>query len=268
MRLFDFLFRRKPKKIKLGLALGSGGAKGFAELGALKAFEENGLDFEIVAGTSIGSIVGAFYAQGYTSTDILEMLKKIDPNEIKTLLMMNMDTAGLWKVIDRYIGSLDIKELKKTFRAVATDTDSGKEKVFAEGNVAKVLCASASFPPFFKPVEIDGKRYIDGAFTNSVPADVVRELGADYVIGIDLKNHDDKPSIFAKILPSYQSGEKEPWKKGYEHSDVMLHPDLSNYKSVSFGDADVMFEIGYQSAMLYMPKILQDIEALKKKKKK
>ena len=69
----NFTFIKKPRKIKLGLALGSGGAKGFAELGAIKAFEENGIEFDVIAGTSIGSIIGAFYANGYTSSDIVEM---------------------------------------------------------------------------------------------------------------------------------------------------------------------------------------------------
>ena len=86
MSFFSWLFRRnKPKKIKIGLALGSGGAKGFAHIGALKAFEENGIEFDVVAGASIGSIVGAFYSAGYSATDIIEMLKRVDFGEIKNL---------------------------------------------------------------------------------------------------------------------------------------------------------------------------------------
>jgi NTE family protein len=99
MNFFKWLFslrpKKKEKKITLGLALGSGGAKGFAELGALKAFEENGIEFNVVAGTSIGSIVGAFYANGYSSTDIYEMLERVDFSEIKNLFMIKMDTSGL-----------------------------------------------------------------------------------------------------------------------------------------------------------------------------
>ena len=76
MNFFSWLFKRKPKKVKLGLALGSGGAKGFAELGIIKAFEENNINFDVIAGTSIGSIIGAFLADGYTSTDIYELLKR------------------------------------------------------------------------------------------------------------------------------------------------------------------------------------------------
>lgn len=269
MNFFKWLFKgKKPKPIKLGLALGSGGAKGFAELGALKVFEENGIEFDVVAGSSIGSIIGAFYADGYTSTDIVELLKGLDLSEIKNLFMLNMDTSGLFGVVDRHIGQLDIEELKKPFRAVATELDSGEEHVFANGSVAKALCASSCYPPFFKPVVIGDKRYIDGAFSNSVPADVVRGLGADYVVGIDLSDHQNKPAGFIdKIFPTYQSKVKEPWKKGYDNSDVMLHPDLSRYRAVSFTAASEMYDIGYQCALEHINEIKSGIEAVKKIKK-
>lgn len=272
-RFFKWLFRvKEPKKIKLGLALGSGGAKGFSELGALKAFEENGLEFDIIAGTSIGSIIGAFYANGYTSTDIEELINKIDVSEIKTFFMLNMDTSKVFNIIDRNIGSLNIEELKKPFCAIATEIESGDETVFSSGNTAKALCASSSYPPFFKPVIIDGKRYIDGAFANSVPADKVKEMGADYVVGIDLANHEAKSGSFlSKLFPTYEGKVKEPWAKGYQNSDTMIHPDLRDFAPTDIKYAHQMFEIGYMATLEQMPKILSDIENLKtngKQKKK
>lgn len=269
MGFFSWLFRRnKPKKIKIGLALGSGGAKGFAHLGALKAFEENGIQFDIIAGTSIGSLIGAFVAEGYSSTDIFELVKHIDLGEVKNLFMINMDTSGMFKVIDREIGSLNFEEMKKPFRAIATAVETGKEKVFDSGNVARAICASCCMPPFFKPVIIDGVRYIDGAYTNSVPADVVRKLGADYVIGVDLSSHEPKSSLLSKIFPTYKSDVKEPWAKGYQASDVMLHPDLREYTSLSINASGQMYEIGYNTAMKMLPQILQDISNLTYKRKK
>lgn len=270
MRFFSWLFgkNKKPREIKLGLALGSGGAKGFAELGALRAFEENGIAFDVVAGASIGSIVGAFYADGYSSTDITELIKGIDVSEIKNFFMMKMDTSGLFNVIDRTIGSLDIEDLKKPFAAVATNMRTGEETVFKTGSVAKALCASSCYPPFFKPVNIDGEDYIDGAFSNSVPADVVREFGADFVVGIDLSTHDAKPGFLERIFPTYKGNVKEPWTKGYERSDVMLHPDLSAYKAVSFAAGAEMYDIGYKCATEHMAEIKEKIEDLKYPKRK
>ena len=186
MNIFSLLFRKK-KNIKIGLALGSGGAKGFAELGAIFALEQNGITFDYIAGTSIGSIIGAFLANGYTSTDIFELLRRVEPGE----LLSNSDgkvnvISGVFKVIDKNIGELNIEELKKPFACVATENGTYKEKVFTLGNVAKALSASSSYPPYLRPVEIDGVSYIDGAFTNAIPADLVKNMGADYVIGIDI----------------------------------------------------------------------------------
>lgn len=268
MGLLSFLFgKKKPKKIKIGLALGSGGAKGFAELGAIKAFEENGIEFEVFAGTSIGSIIGAFLANGYSSTDILEMLRKVDFGEIKNALMIKMDTAGLHGVIDRSIGELNIEELKYPFSCVATNADTAEEYVFNKGSVALALSASSAYPPFFKPVVIGENRYVDGAFTNSVPADLVKKMGADYVIGIDLSSHNPDTSFLSKLIPTFKSKVSEPWAKGYEYSDVMLHPDLTAYKPISFGAWSEMFDIGYQLAIEKMPEIKLGIEKAKNPKK-
>lgn len=261
--LFSFRPKKKEKKITLGLALGSGGAKGFAELGALKAFEENGVEFDVISGTSIGSIIGAFYANGYSTTDIYEMLSRVDFSEIKNLFMIKMDTSGMFKVIDRFIGSLNIEDLKKPFMTVATEVETGDEHVFDKGSVAQALCASSCFPPFFKPVVIDGKRYVDGAFTNSIPADLCKKMGADYVVGIDLSDHEAKPNLLFRIFPTYESKVKEPWKKGYDNSDIVLHPDLRGYSAVAFASGSRMYEIGYNCAMEQMPKILEQIKKLK-----
>ena len=177
-----------------------------------------------------------------------------------------MSTSRMFKVIDTHIGELNIEQLKKPFKAVATNLETGKEQVFSSGSVAKALCASSSIPPFFKPVTIDGVKYIDGAFTNSIPADVVLGMGADYVVGIDLSTTPTKPSIIKKVFPSYKSEITEPWKKGYEFSDTMLHPDLNGYNSVQFWNGDKMFEIVYQHALSLIPKIKSDLKKLKFRK--
>lgn len=266
MSFFSWLIRQKKPKIKVGLALGSGGAKGFAHLGALRAFEDNGIEIDAIAGTSIGSIIGAFYCDGYSSVDILELLSRVDFSEIVNPVFLNMDTIGLFKVIDREIGSLKIEELKKPFCAVATEIESGKERVFSSGSVADALCASCCMPPFFRPKVIDGKRYVDGAYTNSIPADVVKRLGVNYVIGIDLKT-ETKQSVLKKIIPTYKSNIKEPWKKGYDESNVMLHPDLNGFSALSFGLNREIYDVGYRQAIMYIPKIKKDLELLKRGKR-
>jgi len=269
MNIFRKLFGRKEKpKIKIGLALGSGGAKGFAELGAIKALEENGIVADVVGGTSIGSIIGAFYANGYTSTDIVSLLETVDVRDVKRFIAINMSANGLNSVIDRYLGDLKIEELQKPFVAVATRVDTGEEFVLRSGKASDALCASSAYPPYFKPVFIDGKRYVDGAFTNSVPADRVKELGADVIIGVDLSDHKPKQGFLESIIPTFRGGTDKPWQKGYEYSNVMLHPNLEGYSSISFSDGNKMFEIGYADAMSKMNEIKCAIDGASNKKKR
>lgn len=258
---------KRPKFVKLGLALGSGGAKGFAHLGAIRAFEENGIEFDVVGGTSIGSVVGAFYADGYSSTDIFELLKKVDVGEIANLFMIGMDVSGLTGVIDRTIGEKNIEELKKPFVAVATEIDSGLARQFTEGSTALALSASASIPPFFKPVVIGNERFVDGAFSDSIPADYVKQLGADYIVGIDLSTPEVKQGLLSKLFPTYEKKVDDPKKAGYDFSNTMIHPDLTGFTSTSFRRASEMYEIGYTAALSAVPKIKNDIEKLKLREK-
>ena len=109
------------KKRKIGLALGSGGAKGMAHLGALKAFEEEGIEFDVIAGTSIGSIVGAMYAKGYTSTDTRELIRRLDYKNIAISVLVGGTFNPVRKIISDALGSEDFSDLKKPFAAVATD---------------------------------------------------------------------------------------------------------------------------------------------------
>ena len=265
MNIFSLLFKTK-KNIKIGLALGSGGAKGFAELGAIFALEQNGITFDYIAGTSIGSIIGAFLANGFTATDIFELLRRVGVGEVLSNLDGSISViSSLFKIIDRNIGSLNIEDLKKPFSCVATEKETGREKVFSSGSVARALSASSSYPPVLKPVEIDGVNYIDGAFVNAIPADLVKKMGADYIIGIDISVQKTKKSAIDKIIVSDIKWSENPREKGYKYSDIMLHPDLTGYTSFSFNQGVEMFDIGYKCAIEHMAQIKKDMERLKKK---
>lgn len=272
MGFFSWLFKGKSKKNKVvvGLALGSGGAKGFSELGVIAALEEEGIYPDCVAGTSIGAIIGAYIANGYSSSDIENLLKTLDFKGLTGAFMVNMDTSWIIDTVKKTLGDIDIKELKKPFVAVTTELETGDEKAFYEGKVASALAASGSYPPFFKPVVIDGKRYIDGAFCNSVPSDHVKNLGANFVIAVDLKDHeenaDKKGGFLDKLFPTYQGKVEKPWQKGYENANIVIHPDLKGYKSTSFSAGTKMYELGYLAAKEKMPEIKAGIEKLRNKK--
>ncbi len=261
MGLLSFLFGRK-KPLVIGLALGSGGAKGFAHLGALKAFEENGIEFDVIGGTSIGSIVGAFYADGYSSTDIYGLISGLSLKDLLNGIPYNMDMSNVKNIIDRQIGGKNIEELKKPFVCVATDADEMAEVVMKDGKASTALCASSCFAPYFRPVvDTEGRRLIDGAYMNAIPADRVKELGADYIVGVDL-------SAFTTPNPDRKAGSAEnPSLQGYENCDIMLTPDLREFKAIAYNKKNEMYELGYQSAMDKMEQIKADYKLLRSGKK-
>ena len=275
---FKALFIRKKPEVKLGLALGSGGAKGMAHLGALKAFSEAGLSFRIVTGTSIGSIVGALYCKGYTWADMVGIVDNLNKKEFAKNLRPFSDMEPIEAFLENFLEG-EISDLPLPFAAWATDAESNEGVLLNAGKTARVLTASAAIPPFFRGVEIDGRKLYDGAYTNAIPADVCREMGADVVVAADLsafvKPEEEKGRI-SRLLGS-AINYFVPIKtldnaktRGYDAADVMLRPNLYDFKptDVSRAATDAMFEIGYEEAKARIPEIEAAIKAAEKHKKR
>lgn len=255
----------KKKNPTLGLALGSGGAKGMAHIGILKAFEEEGITFKVVTGTSIGSIVGALYVKGYSSRDVVEVIEGLNRKEFAKNLRPFAEMDFAEEFIGQYVEE-NIEELPLPYACCATDAETNEGVVFKSGNTAKACTASSAIPPFFKGVQIDGRKFFDGAFTNSVPADICKELGADFVIAIDLGafvKPEEEKSKFSRLLGSainafvsvkYLEDSKT---RGYDAADIMLRPNLYDYRAtdVSVEAMNAMYEIGYQEARAHMDEI-------------
>ncbi len=262
IRLFFSRHKREPV---LGIAFGSGGAKGMAHLGALKAFEEEGISFSVITGASIGAIVGALYAKGYSSADMVGIVESLNAKEFSKNLKPFADLGFAEHFLEPYIEG-DISELPKPFAASVTDAKTNENVTLKQGKAARVLTASAAIPPFFRGVEIDGVKYYDGAFSNAVPADTCRELGAEFVVGIDLAafvRPEEEKGRFQRILGSAISA-MTPVKylenartRGYEGSDIMLRPNLLPYSATDVSRAAMaeMFEIGYGEAKEHMAEI-------------
>lgn len=203
-RLKGLFTRKKNEPLAIGIALGSGGAKGFAHLGALSAFEEEGISFTHVAGTSIGAIVGALYAKGYTSNDMLGIVAALNRKEFSKNLRPFADLSFAERFLENYLEG-DIFSLKKPFAAVATDAVTNERVVLDRGKIARAVIASSAIPPMFRSVQVDGRELYDGAFTDSIPSDVCRDLGAQFVVGIDLSAYartEDEKGRFSRMMGS------------------------------------------------------------------
>ncbi len=178
---------------KIGLALGSGGIRGFTHIGVLKVLEKNEIPVDFIAGSSAGAVAGAAYAFYQNAQKVEDLFLSLKWRKTLSLLDFSLQ-GGIIKgeKIKSFIRELtkdsNFSDLKIPFSAVATEIETGKPYIFQKGELEKALLASCAFPFVFKPVEEKGKLLMDGGLSNPVPADVVKEMGAEIVIGVNLDN--------------------------------------------------------------------------------
>ncbi|PIU29168.1 MAG: hypothetical protein COT09_02270, partial [Candidatus Hydromicrobium americanum] len=178
----------KAIRPKIGLALGSGGPKGLSHIGIIKVLEENNITIDFIAGASIGSVIGGFYA----STKNIKKIEKIAlSNNWRQTLPLFFDPSlrqgfvsgrKIKIFIENIIGKIHFKDLKIPFSVVATDIKTGETVIINEGEVALAIRASSSIPLIFKPLKLDSMLLVDGGLSLPVPVGVVRRMGADLVI--------------------------------------------------------------------------------------
>ena len=297
---------------KVGLALGGGGARGAAEVGVLKVLEEQGVKIDYIAGTSIGAIVGGLYASGYDATQLEEMFrsqqwlslignrnealrnsileqrdgtyylfgfplgKSKSSADVKHSGMGALSGARITSLIDsltrQYNGIESFDRLPIPFRAVAVDINTQEEVLMDSCELELALRASMAIPGAFKPVKWKGRTLVDGGMLNNLPVDVVREMGADIVIAVDLdqSQHEERDFSLKEtlgiggILDWVVS--RPDWKKSKqnrEDADIYINPQLAEYGISSFspGSIDEMIERGRRAAL----DKLEQLEALRKK---
>jgi NTE family protein len=176
---------------KIGLALGGGAARGWAHIGVLRALDKAGLKPDIIAGTSIGAVVGGCYAAGRLD-DLEDFARSLTKRRIFGYLDFNFKGTGLIngqrlvEMLDRHLGGRNIEELDTRFTAVATEIGTGHEVWLSRGRLVDAVRASYALPGVFKPVKIDNRWLFDGALVNPIPVSVCRALGARYVIAVNL----------------------------------------------------------------------------------
>lgn len=229
------------KRPKIGLALGSGGAKGLAHIGIIKALERGGIPIDCIAGSSIGALIGGFYAAGLDikeiesialNTNWRTMFSMVDPR-------LKQGLIGGKKVdffIQSHIGKKKFEDCRIPFAAIATDLRTGERIVFTEGEMAPAIRASISIPMVFKPVEMGKKVLADGGLSNPVPVETVRNMGSDVVIAINLDKH-------------YY---KEEWKSGFfDIANDSLNILRHHLALLDVMDADLVIDIDVSKSYWY-----------------
>jgi NTE family protein len=272
----------------IGVALEGGGAKGLAHVGVLKWFEENHIPVDYIAGTSMGGLIGGLYATGRSPSEIQDLVEKIDWKEVLSGAIPFRDLSFRRKedleaypnslefglrhgltppsglnagqsvrvLMDRYVlpysATKNFDDLPIPFRCVAADLVTGKQKVFSEGSLASALRATMSIPVAFAPVRDQGTIYADGGLLDNLPSDIVRQMGADIVIGVHLKVGATDPgsirSFFGVMNAATGIMIDANVVRGMEHADILLTVDVAGYTTLDFSQIQKIIPQGYASA--------------------
>lgn len=260
------------KKYKVGLCLSGGGARGFSYVGAFKAFEECGIEFDAVAGTSIGSLFAAFYASGMKYEDIVRKTKYIKQSDFRKsvlgFLPSKMDTMN--DNVRKVLPITKAEDLPIPYYAVAVDLKTGKEIRFSTGDLPTIITASCSIPGVFCPVRYRNMNLVDGGVKNNIPADVLKENGCDFVVTIDCNStrggSTESNNIITQFMTSVRIMMVNNSQKGLDLSDIVIRPNMQSFSSLSLTRKEEMIEEGYRATMEVMP-FIEDLFLGKVKKK-
>ncbi|SEO57302.1 patatin-like phospholipase family protein [Propionispora vibrioides] len=251
---------------KVGLALGSGGLRGLAHVGVLRVLERENIPVDYIAGCSIGSMIGALYCAGQQPDTILKLARHLKRNYWLDFIIPKMGIVSGEKVLQvmrLLTQQKSFADLKTPLAVVATEINHGKEVVFTEGDLAKAVRASISVPGIFVPYQWDDMLLVDGAVLNPTPIDVVRKMGADIVIGVDLAYASTVSSItnmFDVIIQSIDIMERELSKHRQPHCDVLIRPEISHISPSSFESIEECVALGEAAAELVVGEIRRLLE--------
>lgn len=248
-------------KPKVGIALGAGGARGFAHIGVLQVLEKHNIPIDFVAGSSIGSLVGALYCMGHDGATLARFAHLFQEKlylDITVPKMGFINGKKIKELLHLLTQGKMIEELNIPLTIVATDLLNGEKVLFREGVIADAIRASISIPGIFVPEENNGRLLVDGGVVDRVPASVVKEMGADVTIAVDvsiLKANPQINSIIDVILQSIDIMQHEMVRFHELNTDVIIRPDVSDYSLRSFDDAEELIELGKRETEQQLAKI-------------
>ena len=246
----------------VGLALGGGFARGFAHLGVLQVLEENQIPISHIAGTSVGSILGAAYASGAPLSRIIATCRTLRFRDIARWRVSRLGLASnsrLGDLIERVFESRQFEDLRIPLAVVVTDLTSGEPVVFTQGNLVDAIRASCAFPGLFEPVEIGTRCLADGGLVAPVPTQAARQLGATSVIGISVGMQDGyrgaPTNIFQVVSRAVSAAQKHQLEIWERQADLVLRPEVQSLAWDDFDRAEEAIAAGAVAARRALPRI-------------
>ena len=224
-----------PFNTKIGLALGGGAARGIAHIGVIKALEKNKVPVEFVSGTSIGALIGSFYAFGKTPEEIEKLIPDLNFRKILNLTIPRkgfVSTDKVKNLILDGLGDVRVEDAKIPLAIVSTDIKTGEQFVFREGPLTTAVCASVCVPGIFIPVEYEGRTLVDGGLTENVPISPLEDMGAGMTIAVNLngvRQYPEPDDIISILGNAMDIAIDRRTFKQLEDSDFVISMDLSRF---------------------------------------
>lgn len=260
------------REMKVGLAMGGGGARGLAHIGVLKALQEENVPVDMIAGTSIGALIGALFAAGISTAEMEEMSSEVGWSALTNysrlslirllVLEQQLSTRNMEVYLRRRIGDRRFDQLNIPFTCVATDLQTGERVVFREGPVALAARASSTIPGLFEPVLFRHRYLVDGGLVNNIPTDLVAEMGAALIVAVDVTadfSRFQPRNILATLNQAiYIQGESLS-KAELARADVVIRPRLGDISAVDLTRSAECIDGGILAARQAIPLIKQRI---------
>jgi NTE family protein len=255
---------------RIGLALSGGAARGNAQVGVLRAFAENNIRIDCVAGTSAGSIVGGALAAGMPLDDIEEFGRKLRWRDIGRVTMSRLGIQSNERLEQYLRARLPVcrfEDLQMPFAAVATELKTGAAVVMRDhGDLPFAIRASCAIPGWYVPVtDEQGRQLVDGGLVAVIPATVARSLGADIVIAVDVNGAGatfigPSSSVLGVLFQSMLVVQKTASHYQLQSSDLVIQPKVSNIRWDEIGRADELIAAGYEAGLESIPRIRELID--------
>ena len=244
------LFKQRP--FHTGLVLGGGGTRGFAHLGVIQALLDKGVKIDAISGVSAGAIVGALFASGMNTKEIMETLKDNDLMDLASLQFPKKGLMGLSKLEDLIRSNLSttsFKELEIPFWVTVSNLNKGKVEYHNSGDLVKKVMASASIPILFSPIEIDGTTYVDGGLFDNLPVAPLKEK-CKRIIGVNISPVDEIgqfENIMEIAARTFQLNDKSNTRKNKKQCSVYIEPpELCGFGLLDTSNNQRLFDIGYE----------------------
>ena len=256
-----------PRPPRIGLALGGGAARGFAHIGVIQVLEEAGIRPALVAGTSAGSLVAALYASGKSGAELGVLAEAMDEAAIADWSFPGRGLIrgeALARFVRENTGGRTIEQMRLPLGIVATDLDNGQPILFQVGDTGIAVRASSAVPAVFQPVRIGKREYVDGGLVSPVPVRFAREMGAEFVIAVDITELPDGAAtgdVMRVLLQTFSIMGRSINHFELRDADVVLRPRLAGVSGTDFTARKRSIQAGREAALAMLPELKAKLAA-------